>query len=178
MLQSNREIQTMPASNETLADAADALCRRVEAELPDVVCSLISVDEEGRLHPVAGPSLPQEMCKAFDGLSVGPMVGACGTAIYTKRSVEAADIATDPRWTHYAALPLKYGLKACWSTPVIGRDGTVFGAFALYYREVRSHTAREAEVVQGCVEFCAEAMERHRDEAAVPECAFAHARRA
>ena len=161
-MQSNREITNGPVPAQSLADAADALCRRVEAELPDVVCSLISVDDQGRLHPVAGPNLPQEMCRAFDGLSAGPMVGACGTAIYAKTPVEACDTATDPRWTHYAALPLKHGLKACWSTPVIGRDGSVFGAFALYFREVHTHTAREAEVVQACVDVCASLMERDR----------------
>lgn len=167
MLQLNLEIPTTIPQNQTLEEAADALCRQVEAQLPHVVCSLISVDAEGRVHPVAGPSLPQEMCNAFDGLSVGPMVGACGTAIYTRVPVEACDIATDPRWTHYAALPLKFGLKACWSTPVIGRDGSVFGAFALYFREVHSHTAREAEVVQACVEFYAAIMDRdHRQAAA------------
>lgn len=166
MLQSTLEIPTTIPRNQTLEEAADALCRQVEAQLPHVVCSLISVDTQGRLHPVAGPSLPQEMCTAFDGLSVGPMVGACGTAIYSKMSVEACDIATDPRWTHYAALPLKFGLKACWSTPVIGRDGSVFGAFALYFREVHSHTAHEAEVVQACVDFCAALMERDLPQAA------------
>lgn len=165
MLQLTTDTLEKIAQGETLAEAADALCRRVEKELPDVVCSLISVDAEGRLHPVAGPSLPPAFCTAFDGLSVGPMVGACGTSIYTKKPVEAADIATDPRWTHYAALPLASGLKACWSTPVIAQDGVVLGAFALYFREVRSHTAREAEVVQACVDVCAAAMQRDRDAA-------------
>jgi GAF domain-containing protein len=154
------------AQGETLAEAADALCRRVEKDLPDVVCSLVSVDEQGRLHPVAGPSLPPAFCTAFDGLSAGPMVGACGTAIYTRTPVEAADIATDPRWTHYAALPLAWGLRACWSTPVVAPDGVVLGAFALYFREIRGHTAREAEVVQACVDICAAAMQRDRDGAA------------
>ena len=166
MLPLNLEIPTTLPRNQTLAEAADALCRRVEAQLPDVVCSLVSVDEQGRLHPVAGPSLPAAFCTAFDGLSVGPMVGACGTAIYTGKPVEAADIATDPRWTHYAALPLASGLKACWSTPVTDPSGTVVGAFALYFREVRSHTEREAEVVQACVDYCAALMERDARQAA------------
>lgn len=165
MLQLNTDILERVAEGETLAEAANALCRRVEEDLPDVVCSLVSVDAEGHLHPVAGPSLPPAFCTAFDGLSVGPMVGACGTAIYTGKPVEAADIATDPRWTHYAALPLSFGLKACWSTPIMGRDGKALGAFALYFREVRSHRPHEAEVVQACVDLCAQAMQRDRDAA-------------
>lgn len=162
----DREILEMVAHGDPLAATAHALCRRVERELPDVSCSLISVDAKGHLHPVAGPSLPAEMCRAFDGLSIGPMVGACGTAIYTKQPVLAADIATDPRWTHYASLPLKYGLKACWSTPIVARDGTALGAFALYFHEIRAHTPREAEVVQDCVDFFLDAMEREREDLA------------
>lgn len=173
MPQLDRETLSMSTKDQTLADAANALCRQIEAELPDVICSLVSVDELGRLHPVAGPSLPAALCNAFDGLSVGPMVGACGTAIYTGKPVEAADIATDPRWTHYAALPLSFGLKACWSTPIIGRDGVVLGAFALYFRNVRTHTPREAEVVQVCVDFCVNAMQRDRNAGAQPHPAFA-----
>lgn len=156
------DVWEMIARGETLSDTVDALCRRVEDGLPDVVCSLMAVDARGQLHPVAGPGLPREMARAFDGLSVGPMVGACGAAIYTRMPVEAADIATDPRWTHYAELPLSFGLKACWSSPVIGKDGGALGAFALYFRSVRFHTDEEARVVQSCVDICAVAMERDR----------------
>lgn len=80
----------------------------------------------------------------------------------TRLPVEAADIATDPRWTHYASLPLSFGLKACWSTPVLASDGRALGAFALYFREVRTHTEHEAELVRRSVEQLAPAMERHR----------------
>ena len=147
---------------QTLAEAAEALCREVEEALPGAACSLMSVDDHGRAHPVAGPSLPQALRSAFGGLSIGPMVGSCGSAIATRKPVEAAEIATDPRWTHYAALPLSFGLQACWSTPILAKDGRALGAFALYFKEVRSHTEHEAEIVQATVAQLAPAMERDR----------------
>lgn len=156
------DILQMVALGEPLAETTRALCLKVEAIVPHVVCSILSVDAEGRLHPVAGPSLPTGFSDAFDGVVVGPDVGSCGAAIALRASVEAKDIETDPRWTLYKAVPLAMGLKACWSSPIIGREGEVLGAFALYYRQQRRHSAREARLVQASTHLCAIALERDR----------------
>ncbi|RZI70685.1 MAG: EAL domain-containing protein [Pseudomonas sp.] len=160
MLQLQNNILERVALGEPLELTARALCQQVEALLPGVVCSILTVGADGRLHPLASPSLPVEYSRAFDGLEIGPDVGSCGTAIFLRQPVEARDIATDPRWAAYAALPLALGLRACWSTPIIGRDGTVFGAFAFYFREVRSHTELEEQVVRASIHLCAIALER------------------
>lgn len=117
------DILKMVARGEPLEKTARALCLKVEALVSGAVCSILSVDVQGRLHPVAGPSLPPGFSEAFDGLVVGPEVGSCGAAIALRTSVEAEDIATDPRWTLYRAIPLSAGLRACWSTPIIGQAG-------------------------------------------------------
>lgn len=166
------EILEMVARGEPLETTARALCQRVEAIVPEVICSIILVDKSGRLKALAGPSLPEDYRKAFDGVPIGEDVGACGTAIYTGQPVEAADIATDPRWKLFAHLPLALGLRACWSTPIIGSDGEVLGAFAFYFREARSHTAAEAEIVKGSVHLCAIAIERDRQTAALHKLAY------
>lgn len=68
------------ASSQPLNDVAQILCRRVEEIAPEVVCSLLSVDREGRLHPLAAPSLPEAYSLALDGAEIGPEIGSCGTA--------------------------------------------------------------------------------------------------
>ncbi|RZJ20079.1 MAG: diguanylate cyclase, partial [Brevundimonas sp.] len=140
MLLLQNDILEMVARGEPLAATAEALCVRVEALLPGVACSILTVDENDCLHPLAAPGLPQAYSAAFDGLPIGSDVGSCGAAIFLKQAVEATDIATDPRWAPYAYLPLAIGLRACWSTPIIGRDGRVLGAFAFYFRQPRAHT--------------------------------------
>jgi len=172
MLLLQNDILEMVALGEPLEATAKALCLRVEAILPDVVCSILTVDANGCLHPLAGPSLPGAYSAAFEGLPVGPDVGSCGTAIYSGQPVAAEDIATDPRWAAYAFLPLAIGLRACWSTPIKGRDGTVLGAFAFYFREARAHTEREAEIVQASIHLCAIAMERDQQAAAQHRLAY------
>jgi GAF domain-containing protein len=52
---------------------ADLLCRRAEGIAPEVLCSILVVDEKGVLRPAAAPSLPEHYCRALDG----PAIGQC-----------------------------------------------------------------------------------------------------
>ena len=44
-----------------LTEIADQLCRRVEAIAPDVVSSVLHIDSDGLVHPLGGPSLPDDV---------------------------------------------------------------------------------------------------------------------
>src|SRR5260370_33524703 len=76
------EILEAIASGQELVDVIDLLCRRIEGLAPEIICSVLSVDEHGRLHPVAAPSLPGEYSAALDTLPIGPCAGSCGTAAF------------------------------------------------------------------------------------------------
>jgi diguanylate cyclase (GGDEF)-like protein len=151
----------MIARGEPLAETANRLCLEVERLLPDVVCSVITVDHACRLRPLAGPSLPQSYAEAVDGQGIGPNVGSCGTAIYLKQPVAVVDIETDPRWAAYKHLVLPLGLRACWSSPVLDNRNEPIGAFAFYYRTPRGPNALEQATVRHCVHLCAIAIEMH-----------------
>ena len=122
----------------SITEIADRLCRRVEEIAPDVVSSLLYVDASGLLHPLGGPSLPEDYSKALDGVAIGPDIGSCGSAAFYGTAVLATDIDTDPRWQPYKTRPLEVGLRACWSTPIKAKDGRVIGTFAFYFRESRA----------------------------------------
>ncbi|WP_292037141.1 MULTISPECIES: putative bifunctional diguanylate cyclase/phosphodiesterase [unclassified Brevundimonas] len=162
MLKLQNGILELVARGEPLGRTLHALCARVEARLPGVLCSIVAVDAGGRLRPLAAPGLPASFGAEIDGVQVGPDVGACGTAIHSGEPVECPDIRTDPRWDRFAEIPLGLGLKACWSVPVHGKSDEVLGAFALYFREARRHTPHEAEVVEASIHLCAIAVERAR----------------
>jgi diguanylate cyclase (GGDEF)-like protein len=172
MLQLQNEILEMVATDAWLSETMETLCRGVETLLPGVVCSVLSVGADGCLHPLAGPSLPRAYSESLDGVLPGVNVGSCGTAVYTRAPVEATDIEADPRWAGFAKIPLSVGLRACWSTPIMGRDGAVLGAFAFYFREKRGHTAQEAEVVRTSIHLCAIALERDRQAASQHRLAY------
>ncbi len=147
------------ARGEALAAIMTALCERVEVLAPGVVCSVVTIDDEFRLRPLAAPSLPRTYGEAVNGTPIGPRVGSCGTAIYRKSPVEVTDIAGDPHWEGYRELVLPLGLRACWSSPIAARDGRIVGSFAFYYREPRGATAFERRIVETCVHLCAIAIE-------------------
>jgi len=147
------------ARGEGLAAIMATLCKRVEALARGVVCSVVTIDDDFRLRPLAAPSLPRSYGEAINGIPIGPRVGSCGTAIYRKSPVEVTDIANDPLWDGYGALVLPLGLHACWSSPIAARDGRIVGSFAFYYREPRGATAFERRIVETCVHLCAIAIE-------------------
>ncbi|WP_158673572.1 EAL domain-containing protein [Bosea sp. FBZP-16] len=147
------------ARGEELAAIMATLCKRVEALAPGVVCSVVTIDADFQLRPLAAPSLPRSYGEAINGIPIGPRVGSCGTAIYRKSPVEVTDIANDPLWEGYRALVLPLGLRACWSSPIAARDGRVVGSFAFYYGEPRGATPFERRIVETCVHLCAIAIE-------------------
>jgi diguanylate cyclase (GGDEF)-like protein len=154
------EILEMVAYGEPLRLVADTLCRRIEAVAPEAICSVLSVDREGRIHPVASPGLPESYSSALEGLSIGPMEGSCGSAAFRGEPVLVENISTDPLWHKYKGMVEPLGLKACWSTPIKARGGRVIGTFALYYRKNRGPTRVEQLAVETCVQVCAIALEQ------------------
>ncbi|MCV9937156.1 EAL domain-containing protein [Boseaceae bacterium BT-24-1] len=122
--------------------------------------SVLRVDSGGLLHPLAGPTFPDDYSAGLDGLMIGPQVGSCGSAAYFGTDVSSADIATDPRWTDFRQPALALGLRACWSSPIFDAKGVVLGTFAFYFQEARNPTAREKEIVASCTALCAIALER------------------
>ena len=147
------------ATGQSLAETVDYLCREVEGTADDVVCSVLLLDEEQRLRHLAGPSLPLEYTSAIDGIQIGHGVGSCGTAAYHGEPVLVQDIDSHEYWQPYKQLALPLGLKACWSTPIIG-SGKVLGTFAFYYRTTRGPSDLERQTVNACVHLCAIAIER------------------
>jgi len=153
-------IMSALADEVPIAEIADRLCRRVEAIAPDVVSSLLHIDAAGLLHPLGGPSLPEDYSRALDGIAMGPDVGCCGPSAYYGEPVLTMDIDSDPRWQLYKARPLELGLRACSSMPIKGKDGRVIGTFGFYFREHRGPSRWHQRIVEACVHLGALAIER------------------
>ncbi len=165
-------IMSALADEIAITEIADRLCRRVEQIAPDVVCSLLHIDSAGLIHPLGGPSLPQDYSRALDGLPIGPDVGSCGTAAFYGEPVLATDIATDPRWLPYNTRPLEVGLRGCWSTPIKAKDGRVIATFAFYFREQRVPSNWHRRIVEACVNLGAFAIERKEARAEIARLAY------
>ena len=134
----NRVLELI-AGGAPLRKTLTALLLFVEQEVPELLCSVLLLDADGvHLRHGAAPSLPDTYNRLIDGASIGPRAGSCGTAAYLARQVVVRDIETDPLWAEYRGLARPHGLRACWSTPILGPSGHVLGTFAMYFREPRT----------------------------------------
>jgi len=167
-----RDVLQAVAQDRPLAEVMDLICRRVELIAPDVVCSILAVDEEALLHPLAAPSLPPHFAASVEGMPIGPQHGSCGTAAWRKAPVIVEDIETDPLWARFKQLPLPLGLRACWSSPITLHNGRVAGTFAFYYRQQRGPSAWHEHIVSACVSLCVIALERHEATARIARLAY------
>ena len=147
-----------------LRTTLDALCLNIEQHHPGTLCSILLLDADGvTLRGGAAPSLPEEYNRAIDGVKSGPSVGSCGTAIYRKQPIIVSDIASDPLWADYRSLALSFGLRACWSTPIIAQHGEVLGTFAVYYRETRVPNSDDLRLIAHASHLVALAIGRDHD---------------
>ncbi|MEI9886149.1 MAG: ATP-binding protein [Rhizomicrobium sp.] len=138
------EIIDLMASGAGLRETLSHIATLVESLAPPALCSILLLKPDGQhLRPAAGPSLPDDYMHAIDGIEIGPCAGSCGTAAFRKTPVIVSDIATDPLWEGPRDFVLSFGLRACWSLPILGQDDIVLGTIAMYYREPRAPTARD-----------------------------------
>ncbi len=144
--------------------ALDALLRVVErVSSAGLLASVLLLDDEGQhLRHCAAPSLPEDYCRAIDGVAIGPAVGSCGTAAWRRRQVIVEDIAHDPLWEDYKHVALPAGLRACWSTPIFGVGGRLLGTFAMYYPLPSAPTASDRALIDVLVRSVSLALERSR----------------
>ncbi|MFH9011005.1 SpoIIE family protein phosphatase [Streptomyces sp. NPDC017943] len=150
-----------------LPEVLEGMCRTIEELSPEVIVSVLLADEDGRhLRHGAAPSLPVFYNQAIDGIVTGEGVGSCGTAAHRRRTVVVADIATDPLWADFRALAGQAGLAACWSTPILARDGRVLGTFAMYHRTPRHPQDSDLALARVFADTAALAVERHQAEQA------------
>ena len=166
LAQLDQQVLAMVMVHAALPEILDTLCRNIETHYSGLLCSVLLLDADGKtLRHGAAPSLPREYSQAIDGAQIGPNVGSCGTAVYTRQQVIVSDIATDPLWADYRSVALPHGLRACWSTPIASQDGGILGTFAIYYREARTPDEEHLQLIAHSTHIAAIALEWDRDKA-------------
>jgi len=143
------QVLRMVASNEELQVILQTLCEKAQLYNPDMLCSVLRLDQEQQtLHPMASVSLPKFYCDALEGVAIGAGAGSCGTAAFTGKRVVVEDINTHPYWNQFKGLALEAGVQACWSEPIIGANGIVFGTFAMYYRQPATPSEEDLKFIE------------------------------
>jgi GAF domain-containing protein len=168
LMAEHRALLEQIAREAPLAEVLDGMARCIERLAPqEVLVSVLLADPDGRhLRHGAAPSLPGFYNEAIDGIATGEGVGSCGTAAHRREPVIVTDIATDPFWDDFRDLAGRAGLAACWSTPILARDGSLLGTFAMYHRVPRVPQEADLALARVFAGTAALAIERHHTEQA------------
>ncbi|MDQ1374837.1 MAG: hypothetical protein QOJ09_2175, partial [Actinomycetota bacterium] len=145
---------------ETLA----VITRLIEDMSPGTQCSILVV-EDGRLEIGAGPSLPDAFLEALAGIPVEEGAGCCGTAAFRKESVIVHDTATDPVMAGFRSLAEQFGVRSCWSIPIVDAAADeVIATFAVYSSKARTPGEGELRLLDRATHLAAIAIGRKRSE--------------
>ncbi|OKK21947.1 guanylate cyclase [Streptomyces sp. CB00455] len=164
----HRALLEQIARQAPLEQVLEGMARTIEDLTPDeVLVSVLLADADGlHLRHGAAPSLPDFYNKAIDGIATGDGVGSCGTAAHRRQMVIVTDIANDPFWDDFRDLAEQADVAACWSTPILARDGSLLGTFAMYHRTPRAPQDTDLALARVFAGTAALAIERHQAEQA------------
>lgn len=153
------------AVNSPLPEVLYATVNLIESQFPRCMCCIMLISSDG-MHLCKGAAvrLPSAYMQILDGAEIGSNKGSCGTAAYERRRVIVADIEHDPLWDHYRADAMQYGLRACWSSPILSSAHVVIGTIAIYHQEPYIPVDEELELVDACSHILGIAIERHNSQ--------------
>lgn len=111
------------------------------------------------LHRIAG------MSPAYgaytDGFKIGESSLACGLAAATRRPVITDDVTKDPAWAEWQWLAAAFNYRGCWSFPIEGRGGKIFGTFSMYLEDPSQASDRDIQFASIITDTAAEIIGRH-----------------
>jgi formate hydrogenlyase transcriptional activator len=160
-------LQRLIFAGSPLSEVLTNIAQLVESQAEGMSCTIWLPDEDGKeLHCAAAPSLPGFSVRVGT-MAVGPKGASCGTAVYRKEPVYAANILTDPLWDDYRERLLPYGIRSVWSRPLFTSEGKTLGTFSINYREPRSPSANDLRLIEDASHITGIAIERHMNEQAL-----------
>ena len=144
----------MAATHQPLNSVLEAVVFGVEAEHPELICSILLVNKDRkRLVTGAAPSLPADFNKAICGTPIRMGMGSCGTAAFTGERVIADDLQVHPYWQGVREITAKHQLMSCWSQPIKASNGLVLGTFAIYQRIPDAPCDSEIELIESTAQL-------------------------
>ena len=161
------KLQKLIFAGSPLSEVLTNIAQVVEGQAKGMFCTIWLPGEDGKeLYCAAAPSLPGFSAEVGT-MAVGPKGGSCGTAVYRKESVYATDIITDPIWENYRDRMLPFGIRSVWSRPLFTSEGKALGTFSINYRESRSPSDTDLQLIENASHITGIAIERHANEQAL-----------
>jgi PAS domain S-box-containing protein len=171
LLESQRRVLERIASGAPLAESLETLVRLIEQHAEGMRCAVLLADSaQERLMFIAAPSIPADYLTGIEPfLRIAPDTGSCGTAAFLRKPVYTEDTGNDALWKECRDIAVRNGLRAIWSTPILGDDNAVLGTFAMYYGEPRLPAPDHIQLIDMAVQMARVAIEAKRGQDALQQ---------
>ncbi|HWZ72109.1 MAG TPA: PAS domain-containing protein [Casimicrobiaceae bacterium] len=169
LLESQRRVLDRIASGAPLAETFNTLIRLIEEQAEGMRCAALLADSaQQSLSFVAAPNIPEDYKAGIvPYLRIAPNMSPCGTAAFLREPVYTEDTGTDVLLEDWRDIAVRNGLRAIWSTPILGDDNAVLGTFAMYYSEPRLPSPEHIQLIDMAVQMARVAIEAKRSEDAL-----------
>jgi PAS domain S-box-containing protein len=157
------DVLDLIAKGAPLAEILETIARGVDAQDPDLMCSVLVLDERRkRLTTGAAPALPSFYQAAVNATGIGKGENALGAAVRTGRRVLVEDVRTHPDWVHWSEITARASLGSCWSEPIRNAAGKLLGILAVYRRQPGGAAGYDARLIEHAADLAAVAIEHAR----------------
>ncbi len=142
----------------------DSICREIEIMVPSAVATVMKLNEDNcSLSLVAGPSALGGIRQAFEHIPLGIGNGSCGSAAFSGQGEFVENTYSDARWENIRDIAIQFGLKSCWSMPVIGIEGIAIGTVAISQLKPCSPNGFQTQILESMSSLAGLAMQNdHR----------------
>lgn len=146
-----KELFELKTGNEKkLSDAITIYLEKIESLHPGIVCSVMEV-KGNKLFHIAAPSLPQAVKDEVEGVKIGENKGCSAMAAFRKQKIVANNLVYNPGFTGKKEMAATFGLKSCWSYPLIDSQGAAIGVFAVFNKETNAVAGLQEKTIERSV---------------------------
>ncbi|GAB2526508.1 PAS domain-containing sensor histidine kinase [Rufibacter soli] len=135
------------SSGVSLQSVVEFYLAGVEKIYPGLLCSTLQLKRQN-LSTVAGPSLPAGFSNAIDHISIEQAKGTFLLESSSNEKIILADLAQESKNQLLQSMAHSYGIKACWSYPVVSIGQKLLGALVVYLQEARPPSREEEKSLE------------------------------
>ncbi|MBO1537167.1 EAL domain-containing protein [Pseudomonas sp. OA65] len=157
---------------ESLETVSNLACLEVQRIAPEVIATVLRVDDRGCLQTLAAPGLPSVFSSSLDGTVIGVEPDGPAASVISVDATMISEMAVHPFWSDFRELVQPLGLTRCWTTPIRSNDGRLLGMFAFYYRDLCQPSKLHLLLVEACIYLFALALEREKSRVHIRQLAF------
>lgn len=154
----------------SLVNIANSVTETAEIYLENCMASILLLDKKkNTLHILSAPNLPKAYSDRIEGIAIDSDFCSCSSAAFSKCKKIVSDIETDEIWKSHKDIALEYGLKSCWSYPILSSNKEILGVFTIYSKHQRYPTKNEKNIILDMTYLSSVAIEQHSNTISLKE---------